>query len=189
MKRISTMMLGGLLAVAASAAPIAVAAKSIVTPAGRVLPVLVYVNSAGKITSVVPATRISPKLEDLLRKNLDEMIVKPAMHNGHPVASQFVMNVKLDVGTQTQDGYDAKFTYVSSSPIPAGRWHWVDQGVQRGQRFALASDATGIPRPPVYQPSFTPKQQLPSTPPTTSPNPPAQSQAASQTAAVATRGL
>ncbi|MEO5829795.1 MAG: hypothetical protein ABIQ36_04430 [Rhodanobacter sp.] len=40
----------------------------------KVMPVLVQVNSQGKVTSASPAMALSPKLSRLLRANLDEMI-------------------------------------------------------------------------------------------------------------------
>lgn len=90
----------------------------------KVIPVLVKVNRAGKVTSVSSSTRLEPRYSGLLRKNLDQMITKPAMDHGKPVSSQFIMNVALKVTKRPQGDYDASFAYVSATPVPAGSYYW-----------------------------------------------------------------
>ncbi len=100
----------------------------------KVIPVLVNVDRAGKVTSVSSSTRLEPRYDRLLRSNLDEMITKPAMDHGKPMSSQFVMNVALEVTPRPQGDYDARFVYVSANPVPPGSWYWnhID-----GHRLAL----------------------------------------------------
>ena len=100
----------------------------------HVLPVLVQVNSAGKVTSVSPADKLTPAMDRLLRSSLDEMITGPAMDHGRPMASQFVMNLALATTPRDSGDYDARFAYVSTSPVPPGSWYWQHED---GHRLAL----------------------------------------------------
>jgi hypothetical protein len=103
----------------------------------HVLPVLVQVDSHGKVTGASPAMDLSPRLARLLRENLDEMISQPAIDkHGQPVSSQFVINLALQAASRAEGEYDARFAYVSASPVPAGSWYWVHID---GHRLALAS--------------------------------------------------
>ncbi|MGB3268863.1 MAG: hypothetical protein WBA65_02805 [Rhodanobacter sp.] len=103
----------------------------------RVLPVLVQVNARGKVTDASPAMKLSPRLARLLRENLDEMISQPAVdRHGRPVSSQFVINLALQAASRAEGAYDARFAYVSASPVPAGSWYWVHID---GHRLALAN--------------------------------------------------
>ncbi|MDI1253052.1 hypothetical protein [Thermomonas sp.] len=103
----------------------------------KVLPVLVQVDSHGKVTSASPATELPPKLRRLLRANLDEMITAPAIDKkGHPTSSQFVMNLALHASPRPDGDYDVKFAYVSTAPVPPGSWYWVHTD---GRQLALAS--------------------------------------------------
>src|SRR5574337_579407 len=103
----------------------------------RVMPVLVQVNSHGKVTGASPAMDLSPKLTRLLRENLDEMINQSATDkHGHPMSSQFVINLALLAIPREEGDYDARFAYVSVSPVPAGSWYWVHID---GHRLALAN--------------------------------------------------
>ncbi|SFR85956.1 3-deoxy-D-arabinoheptulosonate-7-phosphate synthase [Dyella sp. OK004] len=108
----------------------------------KVVPVLVQVNSAGKVTSASPAIELSPVVRRLLDKNLDEMINKPAYDHGKPIASQFVINLALQATPREEGNYDAQFAYVSSVPVPIGQWHWVNLD---GRRLALAGPNNGFP--------------------------------------------
>lgn len=101
----------------------------------KVLPVLVQINAKGKVTDASPAMKLSPRLDRLLRQNLDELINQPATDHGRPVASQFVANLALTVTPRREGGYDARFAFVSGSPVPSGSWHWVHVD---GHRLALA---------------------------------------------------
>ncbi|WEN14366.1 hypothetical protein PY254_14155 [Rhodanobacter sp. AS-Z3] len=103
----------------------------------KVMPVLVRVNSQGKVTEASPAVELTPKIRRLMRANLDEMIRTPATDkHGRPIASQFVINLALNTAPSTNGNYDAKFAYVSTSPVPAGSWYWVHLD---GVRVALAN--------------------------------------------------
>lgn len=126
----------------------------------KVLPVLVNVNASGKVTEASPAMKLSPALDRLLRKNLDEMITGPARNHGRAVSSQFVLNLYLHA-TPRQDGeYDANFAYVSTTPVPFGRWHWVDLD---GRRLALAADSS-YPAPFLRMPRMPRPQSMPDRP-------------------------
>jgi type IV secretory pathway TrbF-like protein len=58
-----------------------------------IMPVLVQVDAFGRVTDASPPTRLSPQLDRLLRKNLAEMVSKPATdRHGHPIASQVIIN-------------------------------------------------------------------------------------------------
>jgi len=133
----------------------------------RVLPVLVQVDSHGKVTQVSPSVELAPRYDRLLRQSLDQMITRPANDHGRPVASQFVINLGLET-TQRPDGnFDARFVYVSTSPVPPGSWYWVHVD---GHRLALRSRSADTPRhrffrrPPSYywpappQPHYPPVQ-------------------------------
>lgn len=103
-----------------------------------VVPVLVSVDSRGKVTRVQASQTLKPSMNRLLRKNLDEAIVAPALRNDRPVNSQVVMRMKLDLTPLTDGQYAAKFLPVESKPVPYGAWFWrLD-----GDRYALidASD-------------------------------------------------
>lgn len=135
MKRFQTILFLGMLSVGANAAM--ADSQSLNSFPSRVLPVLVQVNSHGQVTDASPATELSPALNRLLRKNLDELISKPATDkHGRPMSSQFVINVALQASPRQEGDYDAQFAYVSSSPVPSGSWYWVHID---GHRLALAS--------------------------------------------------
>lgn len=130
----------------------------------KVMPVLVHVNSHGKVTDASPAIRLSPQIKRLLRANLDEMITKPAFDKrGRPISSQFVINLALQASPRDNGRYDAQFTYVSTAPVPAGQWYWVHTD---GHQLALARQGSSyrqdhVPREPSsressYQPSYQP---------------------------------
>jgi hypothetical protein len=88
-------------------------------------PVLVQVNEHGQVTDFTPAYPLSSDLMTLLRSNLNAMIHTPATDkNGKPMATQFVINLHLQTTPRSSGGYDAQFTYVSASPVPAGKWYW-----------------------------------------------------------------
>lgn len=101
----------------------------------RVLPVLVQVNAAGKVTSASPAIALEPQMSRLLSQNLNEMITKPAEARGRPIASQFILNLQIEAAKRPDGNYDAHFVSVSTQPVPAGNWHWVDI---EGRMWALA---------------------------------------------------
>lgn len=107
----------------------------------KIMPVLVQVNSHGKVTEASPSIELSPRLTRLLRENLDEMIGGPATDkHGRPMSSQFVINLALQATPHSKDKYDVRFAYVSTSPVPAGSWYWVHID---GHRLALAPQHPG----------------------------------------------
>ncbi len=111
----------------------------------RVEPVLVQVNAQGKVTEASPAYPLPPKVNRLLRANLDEMIRKPAVdQHGKPVSSQFIMNLALRTTPRAEGDYDVQFAYVSTSPVPNGSWYWVHLD---GDRLALADRNVVYRRP------------------------------------------
>lgn len=140
MKRFHACVLVGVLSVAAGAAVASSGSLSPFKP--KVVPVLVQVNSEGKVTSASPAIELSPVIRRLLDKNLDEMITKPAYDHNRPVASQFVINLALQATPREEGNYDAQFAYVSSVPVPIGQWHWVNLD---GLRLALAGPNNQFP--------------------------------------------
>lgn len=101
----------------------------------KVLPVLVQVSAAGKVTSASPAYPLDRRFSRLLNQSLAEMITQPAHEGGRAVSSQFVINLALDVEPRQQGDYDARFVYVSTQPVPLGVWHWVHTD---GYQLALA---------------------------------------------------
>ena len=107
----------------------------------KTLPVLINVDSAGKITSASPAMQLPPNIERLLRNNLDEMVSGPAHWKGKAIDSQCVINVALQTSPRDDGKYDAGFTYLSAQPVPMGHWHWVNQD---GHRLMLASEETQL---------------------------------------------
>lgn len=103
----------------------------------RVEPVLVQVDTHGKVTEASPAYSLPPKMTRLLNANLGEMIRAPATDKyGKPIPSQFVMNVALQAKPNGAGDYEAHFAYVSTRPVPPGSWYWVHLD---GDRLALAS--------------------------------------------------
>ncbi|HEU4671028.1 MAG TPA: hypothetical protein VFR91_09975 [Dyella sp.] len=102
----------------------------------HVLPVLVRVDSHGKVTDVSSAVELTPHYERLLRATLDEMITRPASDHGRPVASQFVIKLGLRATPRDDGKYDASFFYVAAQPVPAGRWIWQHED---GHRLALVN--------------------------------------------------
>ena len=134
MKKYASMLLLGLLAAGQSASADDSFSLNHFTP--KVLPVLVQVDRHGKVTDVSPSVELAPRYDRLLRQTLDQMITGPAKDHGRPVASQFVMNLGLQAAPREDGRYDARFVYVSTSPVPAGSWYWVHID---GHRLALKS--------------------------------------------------
>ena len=93
MKRFHRRLIGGVLL---AMGPLAMASSvSLTSFPPRVMPVLVHVNSLGKVTEVQPSAQLSPRLQRLLASSLRQWISKPAMVDGHPVDSQSIVNVAL----------------------------------------------------------------------------------------------
>jgi hypothetical protein len=121
----------------AVASPLAAASGSMNDFPLKSLPVLVSVDAAGKVTSASPAMELPPAIQRLLMTNLDEMVSGPAQWKGKPVSSQCIINVALQAYPRPDGNFDAGFAYLSSRPVPIGRWHWVNLD---GRRLMLASD-------------------------------------------------
>lgn len=107
----------------------------------RQLPVLVKVDSHGKVTESEPAYRLRPSLKRELHGIIQKMITKPAMDHGKPTASQFVINFNMVATAQENGGYAAKFKYVSIKPLPTGDWHWTHSN---DHQLALADQSSQI---------------------------------------------
>ncbi|HET6553222.1 MAG TPA: hypothetical protein VFG49_06740 [Dyella sp.] len=135
MKRSLVVMLVGALLVVSGSAMASVSPGSLTPFPQRVLPVLVQVNAQGKVTSASPAIALEPRMSRLLSQNLDEMITTPAEVHGRAIASQFILNLQLEAAKRPDGNYDAHFVSVSTQPVPAGNWHWVDI---EGRLWALA---------------------------------------------------
>lgn len=134
-----------------------------------IVPVLVSVNSQGKVTHVQASQNLKPSLSKLLRKNLEEAIVAPALRDDKPVNAQIVMRMKLDL-TPTEDGrYAARFLPVESKQVPYGAWFWLLDG----DRYALVDDVRG---PPVLRQAPPPEPRRQARPPVPAPQPPAPAQ-------------
>lgn len=123
--------------------------------AAKIVPVLVNVNSHGKVTGVTPGVDLSPQYSHLLRKNLDEMIKKPAVDkHGKPMSSQFIMNLALKATPRSDGEYDTRFTYVSTSPVPPGSWHWASSvhqlGLVRNEPLGSQHSIPSYVEQPVY---------------------------------------
>jgi len=132
MKTHCALLLLGLSAAGTGAATAASQSLNEFTP--RVLPVLVQVDSHGKVTEVSSSIALAPRFDRLLRQTVDELITRPASAHGRPVASQFVMNLALRTTPRPDGAFDARFAYVSTSPVPPGSWYWVHED---GHRLAL----------------------------------------------------
>lgn len=133
----------------------------------KVLPVLVQVDSHGKVTGVSPSIELAPRFDRLLRQTVDQLIARPASDHGRPVASQFVMNLTLRTSLRTDGAYDARFAYLSSVPVPSGSWYWVHVD---GHRLALMSQGSARPGRvfrdqtwdrPLWRPHSTPRTTSP----------------------------
>ncbi|RDS79685.1 hypothetical protein DWU98_16605 [Dyella monticola] len=113
---------------------------------GNIEPVLVRVDTQGKVTDVSPAYPLSHSLMRVLRANLDQMIHKPATDKqGKPIPSQFIIEVALKSEQTTSGEYAAHFAYVSARPVPAGSWYWAHD--PNGQLVLSSQDNLSTMRP------------------------------------------
>lgn len=119
----------------------------------RVIPVLVSVDKTGKVTDVKPAYDLRPGFATRLDATVRAMVKKPAMKDGHPVPSQFVLNLALAVEPNGSGAYETHFKYVSSKALPVGSWYWVHDKVHH--RLALA-DGTSSFNDALMQKDITP---------------------------------
>lgn len=103
----------------------------------RVMPILVRVNSHGKVTKISPSSDLSPAFDRLLASNLDTWITRPAVVKGRAIDTEMIVNVALQVSPREDGKYDANFSYVSSSASPYMSSHWVTID---GNQLTLADD-------------------------------------------------
>lgn len=122
----------------------------------KVLPVLVRVDAQGKVTDVSPSIQLAPRFDRLLRQSIREMIRQPAERHGRPVASQFVMQLAMRTTPRDDGKYDARFVYVSSSPVPPGQWFWQTED---GHRLVLVSRDGLQRRSPFYYDRSAPERR------------------------------
>lgn len=138
--RLAMLSLGGAFALAA--APLAGAAQSMSLNGFRhhVLPVLVTVDSHGRVTRMDPAYELRPKMKKAVRHTVDAMITGPAVWKHKPIASQMIINLALNAEPRDDGNYDVRWMYAGKQPVPYDpSWVWshID-----GHRLALqrASD-------------------------------------------------
>lgn len=140
MKASSVSLVAGVLAALAGSA--AASTGSLVEFKPQVMPVVVQVDAHGNVTDVLPAVQMPRRYRDLLIRQLDAWITKPAIARGHPVASRFIAEVGMRAKPRKDGKYDASFVYVKGLPMPFGgavHWNVVDGGLH----YVLVSDAAG----------------------------------------------
>lgn len=128
----------------------------------KYLPVLVQVDSHGKVTDASAAMELAPQLKRLLYQNLGEMITGPAINtHGRAISSQFVINLELQATPLDNGNFDAKFAYISTAPVPNGSWYWVHtDGIRLSlaRRDAGGSHTTHMPYERVARPEYQQSQ-------------------------------
>jgi len=111
----------------------------------QVMPVVVQVDARGKVTDILPSEQLTPRLQQMLVKQIDAWIVKPATVKGHPVGSRFIVEVAMQAKPRKDGNYDASFVYVKSLAMPfGGAVHW--NVINGGLELALVSDMGGHER-------------------------------------------
>lgn len=110
-------------------------------PAGQshVLPILVKVNTTGKVTDISPAYKLRPSFQRLLRNTIDKMITKPAMKKGKAVNSQLVITLAVLTNKAVNGKEDTTLKYLAARPLPPGSWHWIRNAENR---LALSSQSS-----------------------------------------------
>lgn len=138
MKSLLGSLVAGAMAVSASAMA---SSGSLVQFKPRVMPVLVQVDSQGRVTDVRPSFQLSPWSQKLLAQQLDAWINQPARNNGRPVASRFIIEVAMHTQPRQDGKYDANFVYVKTLPLAyGGALHW--DVVNGGLEVALVQDGS-----------------------------------------------
>ncbi|MDE2308967.1 MAG: hypothetical protein KGJ97_11845 [Xanthomonadaceae bacterium] len=138
MKRFHCVLIGAVLlamATVAMASPVSLTSFPL-----RVMPVLVHVNSLGKVTEVQPSAQLPPRLQRLLASSLRQWISKPAIVGGHPVDSQSIVNVALHATPRKDGRYAASFAFVSIVPAPFASAYW---STRNGTQLALVESHGG----------------------------------------------
>lgn len=105
------------------------------------LPVLVTVDSHGKVTRIQPAYEVPRTVKPLLKKTLDQLITGPSIEDGKGISSQAVIQLAVEAVPQSDGKFTVHFAYVDAMPVPYGMWFWnhID-----GHRLALQSDNGSI---------------------------------------------
>lgn len=105
----------------------------------KMVPVFVQVDNTGKVTRIEPPMSLRPSMEKALEQTVKTMIHKPAVKNGKPVSSQFVLYLALVPDEQANDEY--RFSYLSAQPVPSGTYHWVNMSPHGDEpRYRLQSN-------------------------------------------------
>lgn len=131
-------------AIAAFAGTAFASSGSLVYFKPRVMPVVVQVNAQGKVTDILPSEQLRPQTRNLLMKQLDAWIAKPATVKGKPVASTFIAEVAMRATPRKDGKYDVSFLYVKSLPMPfGGSVYW--DNINGGLELALVSDNSATP--------------------------------------------
>jgi hypothetical protein len=122
----------------------------------RVIPVLLNINTKGKVTEVNPGYRLRPNFKQFLNGQLKKIAVKPAMEKGKPVSRQYLLMLALKAAPREGDNYSVNLKLLSSKalPIGLGPWHWVHGD---GHHLALASPSQ--PKFSLSGPSWTQKMK------------------------------
>ena len=129
-------------AIAAFAGTALASSGSLVEFKPQVMPVVVQVDAHGKVTDILPSEQLTPRLQQMLVKQIDAWIVKPATVKGHPVGSRFIVEVAMQAKPRKDGNYDASFVYVKSLAMPfGGVVHW--NVINGGLELALVSDMGG----------------------------------------------
>ncbi|MGA7298146.1 MAG: hypothetical protein WBW92_11635, partial [Rhodanobacteraceae bacterium] len=105
------------------------------TSQSHVLPVLVAVNAEGKIVRIEPAITLKSKQSKALKQAVHAMITKPAMKDGHPIFSQFILQLAVTADKTGNGG--TTFSYIASRPAPSGPVHWARTRGNGKSQFAL----------------------------------------------------
>ncbi len=138
MKLNSTHLAAGILALLVGMTVARAADNSLSGFPHKTVPVLVKVDSHGKVTQISPAIELSPRYRSLIRQSIQEMITGPAIYHGRAISSQLVMFLVSEARLREDGRYDVQFTSVKNQPVPAGSWFWLHDN---GHRLALVSDS------------------------------------------------
>lgn len=130
------MMLGG--AALAGQSSVGEARQSTLFKAdGHVLPVLVAVDQAGKVTKVDTPISLSSAQQNNLKQVVSGMIKGPAKDkSGRAHASQLVMMFAINHSTDGSGNYALK--YLRSKSEPVGEYHWVTVKTGSDVKYALS---------------------------------------------------
>jgi hypothetical protein len=129
-------------AIAAFAGTAVASSGSLVEFKPKVMPVVVQVNAQGRVTDILPSRQLTPGWRQMLVKQLDGWIIRPATVKGHLVGSRFIVEVAMQAKPRKDGNYDASFVYVKSLAMPfAGAVHW--NVINGGLELALVSDLGG----------------------------------------------